>query len=1033
MKFLSKIRHFLICTGVLLALIQCQDLPPAEKVTGTVDVTGANSQPANWQGCQTIYWGSTFSTTQNPFTPEITQTFTDIFSEFNNVGSSLRFEKASGANVATVTITYVPASSFKTTPTETEGVLHYSIPTKGISFYQIDANKKAIIYINADFKLTNAQLKTVLLHQIGKIIGLPANSSEPNSVMYPPDLNNAVKTLNVGDVAALKAKYGEDCPILLSANDNLSSIYDGSCGDILYFTNLNNTIYPDAQLAQAVQKAVTVWNNAGTYVKFTNTTDVSKAGVQIKFAPKSDFATNTFSNGGNSYTLTAISKIVKGSTANAAVIYLNQDFRWTDASLFRAITQQLGYYLGLTKSADAASMMYQLYQSMTPLIDLGQSDKTELAKRFGELCPLPIKIDKTGLKLENTPKYFGRCNVSYDVVIPTTLNIPTWANTALTDVFTAYNNANVNLKFATKAANEKQANLTITFTNAATVGKDNVAKIQYNDLVGLDSYTILINWEIITWTQQRIQSVMMHIMGNLLGLSQSPTNTTSIMYTTLKSVSPNLTISTTEATTLRNLYNGFCNYNAPLYFTKINTQSVPNCIIRCSWGYNGSFVTSNLTANTDKINQYLNYPRLATYSTVTNNSGIFFIYYLKKYNTYLTQLSDNYTFNVNKIPYNRLSYFTKATDGYNYTVYVNTEIPQLAQNNGAANNNLQMYYIGRMLGLEDSDDPTSIMYPYVSTTLKSPNATDIQQIQKISAPNCSYTLSSDWKKLSNNVANVGGFNFSINGKGYNGYANYWYEFNPATNQNIYKGTNTQSVFISGTSFCNSSTKGYTFGGYKNVTYANGDTTYNFSKELWEFDPVANKWTQLPDLPAQARQGAILFHINGKIYVGGGYFSTFIGNGRQTTTALSDFWEYDIATKKWTQKGNSGIPTNSCCGYSQWQSFTYQDKGYVLFTGKYVWSYDPTTDRWTTKTSHIGSNIYGGFFVIDNYAYTALPNALNEMYRYDVLNDRWTKTTDPGIWGPLAVSNYFSLNGKGYLIGYPIGFGSQPSQVWEYQP
>ncbi|KAB7530641.1 hypothetical protein F8C76_03845 [Flagellimonas olearia] len=62
-----------------------------------------------------------------------------------------------------------------------------------------------------------------------------------------------------------------------------------------------------------------------------------------------------------------------------------------------------------------------------------------------------------------------------------------------------------------------------------------------------------------------------------------------------------------------------------------------------------------------------------------------------------------------------------------------------------------------------------------------------------------------------------------------------------------------------------------------------DLNYNDLKDIWEYDPANDIWTELATFPGTARSGAVAFVLNGKAYVGTGVESD----------ELSDFWELDL--------------------------------------------------------------------------------------------------------------------------------------------
>ena len=72
-----------------------------------------------------------------------------------------------------------------------------------------------------------------------------------------------------------------------------------------------------------------------------------------------------------------------------------------------------------------------------------------------------------------------------------------------------------------------------------------------------------------------------------------------------------------------------------------------------------------------------------------------------------------------------------------------------------------------------------------------------------------------------------------------------------------------------------------------------------TKEFWEYDPQTDHWTQKTDFPGTARGYAQGFAIGTKGYTGLGLLE--IGTGGNSLTLIKDLWEYDPATNGWTQK------------------------------------------------------------------------------------------------------------------------------------
>jgi len=181
-----------------------------------------------------------------------------------------------------------------------------------------------------------------------------------------------------------------------------------------------------------------------------------------------------------------------------------------------------------------------------------------------------------------------------------------------------------------------------------------------------------------------------------------------------------------------------------------------------------------------------------------------------------------------------------------------------------------------------------------------------------------------------------------------------------------------------------------FGANGKIYIATGyDGTYELD-DLWEFDPASGVWTQKADFPGGVRRGAVAFSINNKGYV---------GTGLSNKNYMKDFWEYDPTTDTWTKKADISGPKRRDAA-----AFVLDGKGYVVSgtdngQQKEEFSYyDPSTDTWTPLRK--------------------ISNATDETFDddYDITRDR-------------AVA--FAVGGKGYLA--TGGRNTTGSTVWEYNP
>lgn len=212
----------------------------------------------------------------------------------------------------------------------------------------------------------------------------------------------------------------------------------------------------------------------------------------------------------------------------------------------------------------------------------------------------------------------------------------------------------------------------------------------------------------------------------------------------------------------------------------------------------------------------------------------------------------------------------------------------------------------------------------------------------------------------------------------------------------------------------------------------GSDEVEFKKDFWQYDPVANKWWQKASLPGDARISAFAFSLNGKGYVGTGQTGT--QNARH---GLSDMWEYDTETNRWTKLND--FPGGARYGAV---SFCINGKAYVALGSdgsqflSDLWEYDQANDKWTKRAAFPGSpRMDAAAFVVNGQGYVMLgqKNKLfvkeKDCYRYDPQKDQWKKMSDfPG--NPRVGSVAFSMEDKGYVYGGGNGLTQHNQDLWE---
>lgn len=182
------------------------------------------------------------------------------------------------------------------------------------------------------------------------------------------------------------------------------------------------------------------------------------------------------------------------------------------------------------------------------------------------------------------------------------------------------------------------------------------------------------------------------------------------------------------------------------------------------------------------------------------------------------------------------------------------------------------------------------------------------------------------------------------------------------------------------------------------------------------------WKKKADLPASSRNFAVSFSIGNK-----GYY----GMGQKQIEAFShkvynDFWEYDPAQNTWTQKAE--FPNG---GRLNAKGFALNGKGYVGF-GYFImasgpniggndyqndlYAFDPVQNTWIKKNTHYLAN-EDICFVLQDTAWSVNPE-YRTVKKYDHITDTWTEKS----WGKKAVAPAFKD-----MIGRGIPFSVQGSQ------
>lgn len=222
-------------------------------------------------------------------------------------------------------------------------------------------------------------------------------------------------------------------------------------------------------------------------------------------------------------------------------------------------------------------------------------------------------------------------------------------------------------------------------------------------------------------------------------------------------------------------------------------------------------------------------------------------------------------------------------------------------------------------------------------------------------------------------------------------------------------------------------KGYYGMGQKRVELF----TYKVYSDFWEYDAVKNTWTQKAEFPGGGRLGAKGFSVNGKGYVGFGYYIMPYGPNAGGNAYQPDLYEFDPLVNTWAKKNNNYLADRDICfvlhpvGDS---SGGVNDTAWSVNPEyRVVKKYNPVTDTWEESKwgkkspapdypTIIGSDIdfpLGGQEYIIASVYKK-KTYINQLWKFNPRTFEWTKRNDLPIPGNDTICA-FSAGEKGYVI------------------
>jgi uncharacterized repeat protein (TIGR01451 family) len=180
-------------------------------------------------------------------------------------------------------------------------------------------------------------------------------------------------------------------------------------------------------------------------------------------------------------------------------------------------------------------------------------------------------------------------------------------------------------------------------------------------------------------------------------------------------------------------------------------------------------------------------------------------------------------------------------------------------------------------------------------------------------------------------------------------------------------------------------KYYVVGGVDQVV----SDTFGVQNTTYVYDPAADAWTQLADLP-QALGGVTVATANGKLYAFGGFDQRGYQHGNVANT-----YEYNPAQNRWLMRTALISGTRSLAGAASLNGKIYVVGGitdgdpYTATLGSLI-IYDPATDTWQPG-ANVGKNRSLALTVAPDNAIYAFGGEGGEgplNYRYDPALNKW---------------------------------------------
>ena len=189
-------------------------------------------------------------------------------------------------------------------------------------------------------------------------------------------------------------------------------------------------------------------------------------------------------------------------------------------------------------------------------------------------------------------------------------------------------------------------------------------------------------------------------------------------------------------------------------------------------------------------------------------------------------------------------------------------------------------------------------------------------------------------------------------------------------------------------------------------------TVAYMKDLWEFNPQTETWSQKANFSGTARRQAVCFTAANKAYV---------GTGEDVTGLKKDVYAYDPNLNTWTQVADfSGTARRDAVAF-ELNGFGFVGTGNDGTLKNDLWMYDVQSDTWIDKASFPGTPRAGAVaWGALSVAYVGTGEDLNgdfknDLYEYNYYLNAWTQRANipaPGRKNAFA----FYIDGVSYVGG-----------------